>query len=414
MRKISLYTQNIVLVIVVCLLCLNCSKPATTDSNPTSTTQTLVTATPLLPMAISKTLIISPDFSSYPNYQKYDVTLYQLTYKTTYQGATIEASSLLAVPQSNTALFPILSYQHGTNICDATGPSDIGIYPNITLSNEQMVLILLASMGYVVSAPDYIGYLRSASVIHPYHIAAPTVAACMDALMAAKEYCDGNNILLSNKLFLAGYSEGGYATVALHKYLESHTTPFDLVAASAGGGAYDLNGSAQSVLTVPYSEGVYYYGFLVYAYNHFYGLNRAINDIFLAPYNQYVNEGYFDGDYPDSLVVAKFNIYNASQLFNATVISQYLSGQDQTLSAKLSENSLLNWCPTKPLFLYQGTDDTVVASVNMTNAYAAFTTLGSTSVQMISVPGGTHISAANTWMAGTLSTFLTTYQAYLP
>ena len=81
---------------------------------------------------------------------------------------------------------------------------------------------LLASTGYVVSAPDYLGYGASKALPHPYEHAASLASASADMLRATREFCQQQAVSVTQKNFLLGYSEGGYATMALHKYLEAN------------------------------------------------------------------------------------------------------------------------------------------------------------------------------------------------
>ena len=62
-------------------------------------------------------------------------------------------------------------------------------------------------------------------------------------LRAVKEFCDNRGIIYNNQLFLSGYSQGGHATMALHKALqEHHSSEFQVTASAPGAGPYDISG----------------------------------------------------------------------------------------------------------------------------------------------------------------------------
>lgn len=50
--------------------------------------------------------------------------------------------------------------------------------------------------------------------MHPYLLAAPSAAAVIDLLTAAKYWRQTQRILDNKQLFLAGYSEGAYVSMA--------------------------------------------------------------------------------------------------------------------------------------------------------------------------------------------------------
>jgi hypothetical protein len=93
--------------------------------------------------------------------------------------------------------------------------------------------LAFGTAGYITALPDYIGYGDSGNHFHPYLHAKTLAAAVVNMLKASKTYCATNNIALSGKLFLAGYSEGGYATMAATKEIqENHAAEFTITASA--------------------------------------------------------------------------------------------------------------------------------------------------------------------------------------
>ena len=107
---------------------------------------------------------------------RYSVTAYRLEYLTSdADGNEVRASGLVSVPQKPAgATSPVLGYQHGTLFRDAEAPS------NNAVASE--VAVVLASLGYIVLAPDYVGFGASKGTPHPYLLAAPSAAATVDFL----------------------------------------------------------------------------------------------------------------------------------------------------------------------------------------------------------------------------------------
>ena len=150
---------------------------------------------------------------------RYSVTAYRLEYLTSdADGNEVRASGLVSVPQKPAgATSPVLGYQHGTLFRDAEAPS------NNAVASE--VAVVLASLGYIVLAPDYVGFGASRGTRHPYLLAAPSAAATVDFLTATRTWRSQANVADNGQLFLTGYSEGGYVTMATHRALQASASP---------------------------------------------------------------------------------------------------------------------------------------------------------------------------------------------
>ena len=150
---------------------------------------------------------------------RFGVTSYRLEYLTTgADGQEVRASGLVSVPQKPAgAKSPVLSYQHGTLFRDAEAPS------NNAVASE--VAVVLASLGYIVLAPDYVGFGASRGTPHPYLLSAPSAAATVDFLTAARTWRGQAGVADNGQLFLTGYSEGGYVTMATHRALQASASP---------------------------------------------------------------------------------------------------------------------------------------------------------------------------------------------
>jgi pimeloyl-ACP methyl ester carboxylesterase len=103
-----------------------------------------------------------------------------------------------------------------------------------------------AYRGFVTIVPDYLGYGSSSIDIsaQPYLISEYYVTAATEALKKARTVLDSLNVPLNNKIFLRGYSEGGYATLAIQEALETAGEP--IIASAPSGGPYYLPLTVQS------------------------------------------------------------------------------------------------------------------------------------------------------------------------
>ena len=167
---------------------------------------------------------------------RYSVSSYRLNYVTTDKhGAKVTASGLVSVPvKAAGARSPVLSYQHASTFRNNQAPS-------IKVEAVEPPLVL-ASLGYIVVSPDYVGFGASYGVEHPYLTSSPSSRAVIDMLSAAQTWRRQAGVVDNGQLFLAGYSEGGYATMAAHRAIHQQGGELktQLQAAVPGAGPYDV------------------------------------------------------------------------------------------------------------------------------------------------------------------------------
>ncbi|MCR5887875.1 alpha/beta fold hydrolase [Hymenobacter sp. J193] len=319
---------------------------------------------------------------------KYPIKVYRLTYRTLgTDGKEVTASGALLVPTVAQAL-PLLSYQHGT-----ISPADESRAPSYYSSRSEIwsAVSVLASNGYIVSAPDYIGYGASKALAHPYEHAASLASASADMLRAAREFCAKEKVALNQKNFLLGYSEGGFATMALHKLLEEkYASEFTVTASAPGAGAYHKTAFARYILQSKQPlDFLSSYVWVLATYNKVYGLNRPLTAYFKEPYATRLQAN------PSSDVPQL-----PEQLFTAQLRSGVLNGTYQPLLSAFQANDIYDWKPKAPLALFHGTADDYVPYFNSEDAYKAMQARGASQVELRPIQGGNHFTSAATYTLG--------------
>jgi pimeloyl-ACP methyl ester carboxylesterase len=322
----------------------------------------------------------------------FDVSVYKIIYNTVdTRDNAILASGALVVPHSSNPL-PLLSFQHGTIHSEQDAPSYFQ-------SDNYISALLFSSTGYIMALPDYLGYGSSRHIDHPYEHGRSLATACRDMLRAVREFDRINQQFKADKkLFLTGYSEGGYATMALLKLLEEeHAGEFSVTAATAGAGAYNKSGFARHILQTD-QELRYLNSFLwvLDTYNNVYGLNRPYSFYFNSPYSEIIQQG---GVFANEEL-------NPQILFRPDFRENLLNASDAGFLEVLADNDIYDWKPVTPLQLYHGTDDDYVFYFNSANAAEAMINRGATSVELIPVDGGTHSTSVPDYLTGSFWFFL--------
>ncbi|WP_242920927.1 alpha/beta hydrolase family protein [Pontibacter liquoris] len=324
------------------------------------------------------------DNALYRNEVKYDVDIYKLVYTTTYQGKAIQASGLVCVPKGMSTPAPILSMQHGTIFAEQEAPSHYE-----RLSDQQ----LLASAGYVTLIPDYIGFGESKQIFHPYFDQRHSALAVIDMIKAAKLLCKEKDVALNDKLFLTGYSEGGYVTLAAQQEIETNAVHgLKVTASAAGAGGYDVLGLVGMV-----TSGVPYYfpvsiAYLLQAYNYTYTWHRPLTDMFQNPYASELPK-LFNGVNTGMAINEKLP-QDIRKLLSPTFYAALQdNSQELRLKRALYVNSFPEWTPQSPTRLYHGTNDIIIPFQNSKETYQRFVAQGAKKTEFIPVEDGTHESA---------------------
>ena len=158
------------------------------------------------------------------------------------------ASGALMVPTGGagcTGARPILLYAHGTDVVKNRNLADI---TDATNTEGALIAAMFAAHGYIVVAPNYTGYDSSSLPYHPYVNGAAQSADMIDALTAARKalgHVLASGTTDSGKLFITGYSQGGYVAMATHKAMQAAHMP--VTASAPMSGPYALAAFADTV-----------------------------------------------------------------------------------------------------------------------------------------------------------------------
>jgi pimeloyl-ACP methyl ester carboxylesterase len=283
------------------------------------------------------------------------------------------ASGLVIIPDvaaegaSQPNELPWISLQHGTVASKKEAPS---LNPGEGLYE--------ASQGFVTAVMDYIGYGSSAAEFHPYLIEGAYVPAGVDLLRATRTLIRAQGLKLG-QLFLKGYSEGGYATMALQKALETdYAAEFSITASAPAAGPYDLEVSALTALSRPKSNPLIS-SFLVLAYDQWLAPELDLDAIFALDTTELTR--LFTSGISSSEIMKALPMETRG-LIEGPFLDDFLSttpvsAQAQLIRRLLVEQSLNqgDWVPRTPTRLYHCAEDEIVAVAATENALAHFKNL---------------------------------------
>jgi len=259
---------------------------------------------------------------------------------------------------------------------------------------------LFALFGYVVVVPDYIGYGASKNLVHPYYDVISTGQAAADMLLAAKEYFASISRKMSHQVTVMGYSQGGQASLAFLKFVETeplYKDAFIIHQVFAGGGAYDLIKSYDTFVSSDYSSQPVTIPLLILGMNYGDSLDLDLSKMFAS--KLYHN-------YQEWIISKKYTTDEVSAMMGETKLTKIMAPEafDTTFPntvkfrRALRNNSLIvygkvtNWVPRAKITLLHATKDTIVPYENTESAYQAFLAAGC-DVTKHDIPGKDHKEA---------------------
>ena len=214
------------------------------------------------------------------------VNVYHMEYETVGgQGEATTASGALMVPTgldpSCQGARPVLLYAHGTSTGKAYNIADLSSGNN---SESVLLAAVFAAQGYIVVAPNYAGYDTSTLPYHPYLVADQQSHDMMDALTAARSAFSNVGASGNNKLFVTGYSQGGYVALATLRAMQAAGT--SVTAAAPMSGPYALSAFGDAIFMGEVNgSAVINFTLVVTAYQHSYGnIYTNTTDVFSPQY----------------------------------------------------------------------------------------------------------------------------------
>lgn len=317
---------------------------------------------------------------------KYDVQMQNITYTTSYQGSDIEVSARVYLPVTTSVVSTVV-FNHGTIASNDEAPSLLNVF-----DFQNSLYGVLGSLGFVTVVPDYIGFGASSDRPHPYYIEDLSATTVVDAIYASRQAAERMDLDLGSELYLAGYSQGGYVTMATHKYIEEEGIDFfDLQASFPASGGYDIKAFQEYYFSLDTYQTPFFMAYLVNAYKEVLDLALPLSDLFQSPYDAEV-PGFFNG----SLTGEEINL-NLTAKVSDLMTADILSGLDTDpkyggFRQALIANSPIDFVPQVPIYMYHGDADVTVPYSNSESVRAGFLQQGASEnvVTLSAIIGANH------------------------
>ncbi|MFT4122078.1 alpha/beta hydrolase family protein [Bradyrhizobium sp.] len=281
------------------------------------------------------------------------VRLYRVTYSSVVPergNKPTVASGLLAIPEGDGTSFPMVSYQHGT----VYGKQEVPSFPEQS-PETQLMIAQFAAQGYVVIGADYFG-LGTSSEPEGYMVKASHQQATYDMLMASRAVLDHLK-LSTTKLFLGGWSQGGFVTMAMLEKLENSGVKVD--AAATASAPVDVSVILNGFLNFPRKNDASWVTSLfilsAFSFENYYGIPGLARSLIADDYYDVARKAYRREPYNAADVPSDLHKLIRADYFDPQFFASSAYGQ---LAA---ETTAYRWIIKSPVRNYYGESDEVIS-----------------------------------------------------
>lgn len=346
--------------------------------------------------------LVAGDWAKFLNYfgdivrnRRFDIELHKMLYSSKRSdGSTVILSGLLILPRNAGGPIPdvpILMYQHATEPYRANAPSQYLSFGRNPLDFPEVIIAAaMASTGYAVALPDYQG-MGDNLEIQPFVHARTLAVQVVDMLRATRDSIRGlvggftSSCSWNGKLFLMGYSEGGFVTLAAVRELQlNHAGEFTVTAAAPMAGPHDLSGVMRNLILAdaPF-KAPYFLPFVLSSYYSVYQDQKLSPSYTMVyPFNYtlpLVLNGSVTGETINMTMGMSYSpvwLIVPKSILSTSFIAD-LQNPGSAISGYLHDNDTYRgWAPNMPIRLFHNPSDDLVPYANSQVAYSAFSSAG--------------------------------------
>ena len=319
-------------------------------------------------------------------------------YRITYRSQNFSPLSALILLPANRREYHLLAYHHATlfpfpykNLGAYEAPSFFGSRYRKAKDFASVIHYGLpaASSGYLTVMPDYMGYGVQAGREHPFMIGPELGQESIDAVRAAYEWAGQQGLATSKRLYLAGLSEGAYAAMWAHRFVEEAADFEDIqVEGAYYAGPYHTSSLMQK-LVFDDADIKPLFNWALYANWHYYLRNAEKRKQILSRYfreeqyrqllqkpRSWQKQDIWRKKVPNILTILLAKPSSKESLFQNSFLEQLndLDSDFWVLARLLNIHN--GWRPRGAIYLYHNQQDPLIPLSNSLDAQKEFATAG--------------------------------------
>ena len=290
---------------------------------------------------------------------------------------------------------PIVIYSHGTSLPKDAVASEFGGHEWI------FGAAAAAYYGFAVAMPDQPGMGGDGTDFHPFCHGKSLAYAIVDSIPAIRRTFEEDPCLVENgyawdgRIFLVGYSEGGYASLAAAREMETHREAFGgegnfmLAGSACMAGPFDISDTTRHQILAPDKAFPYpfFIPYVILGYHAVYGRIMDPLDVFPPDLLRSGEDGNLlewsngtrDGLAVDAALARRMGVAPGGVVLRDLLAPSWRAREledpgfrTSPLRGILQENDVaVGWTPTRPILFCQSPDDDTVPIQNTLAARAS-------------------------------------------
>jgi len=312
------------------------------------------------------------------------VKLYRVTYPSVipeHGNKPTLTSGLLAIPDTTDKSLPMVSYQHGT----VYGKHQVPSFPEES-PETQLMIAQFAGQGYLLIGADYFG-LGISGEPEGYMVKGSHQQATYDMINASRQVL-AQMKLADTRLFLAGWSQGGFVTMALLEKLEGIGMKVQGTATASA--PMDVFALLNGFLSFPRKFDANWLNSIVilssFAYENYYGIPGLAHSVLTDEYYDVAKKAYDRQPFNPADIPQDLHKLIRPEYFNAQYFANSAYGR------LIASAQAYRWVIASPVHNYYGeSDEAITIGVGkMAMTYAQSMGSGNMQVEAISTGKTTH------------------------
>lgn len=312
------------------------------------------------------------------------VRLYRVTYPSVIperDSRPTVATGLIAVPEITQTALPLVSYQHGT----VYGRQEVPSYPDQS-PETQLMIAQFAGQGYLLIGADYFG-MGSSTEAEGYMVKASHQQATTDMLTASREVI-ADMKLSDTGLYLAGWSQGGFVTMAMLEKLERDGVPVKATATASA--PLDVFAALNGFLNFPRKNDAVWVNSLFilssFSFENYYGIPGLARSLFTDETYELARKAYVREPVDPAAIPTDLKKLIRPEYFDAQYFAASAYGR------LIAETQAYRWVIKTPVRNYYGdTDEAITVGVaKMAQNYQSAMGAGNPMAEAVSTGNTSH------------------------
>ncbi|HSX14694.1 MAG TPA: lipase family protein [Candidatus Saccharimonadales bacterium] len=304
------------------------------------------------------------------------------------QGQEIDLYARVYLPRTNTSSkIPLISFGPGTTGIGDECAASLEVPALANWANYESHAAAYAGQGYAVVITDYEG-MRDSSRLHHYMVGELEGRAVLDAARATFNLGDYKN-LDRNRLFLAGYSQGGQAVAWADKIAPSYAPDLKIKGLVAFAPVSDVT---TTLADIARGANIVWFGpYVLVSYSDYYDQTFPLNTILQAKWIPTLKTDVLGHCINSVKYWPKAEEVYTPEFLTALKTSTLASSYPD-LAADLVANRSWSGPTATPKLINQGQKDNIILPDQQTNALSLLCRAGSGPAKIQTYPDASHYS----------------------